>query len=81
MSKEELFEKFKEMFPTWARTAGSYKKIGSRTLAINFAKEVVNGEVIYESRVFLYINDDNWQFGTKLWRKRPEKVEKKDVKE
>lgn len=66
MGKEELFEVFKDMFPIWAGEVTSYKKIGSRTLAIKFEDGT--------SRVFLYVNDNNWQFGTKLWRKRPERL-------
>lgn len=80
MNKEKLFKAFQELFPDWAKKATSYKKIGSKTLAIRFATEVTlgedSGEVKEESRVFLYIDQNNWQFGTKLWRKRPEHVKK-----
>lgn len=78
MNKEQLFEAFKELFPDWAKKATSYKKIGSKTLAINFVTSVDENTACEESRVFLYNNPNNWQFGTKLWRKRPEKLQKKN---
>ena len=77
MNKEELFKAFQELFPDWARMVTGYKKIGSRVLAITFVTRDLESE---ESRVFLYVNPNNWQFGTKLWRKRPDKLKKKKVK-
>lgn len=78
MNKEELFKVFEDMFPDWARKAICYKKIGSKTLAIKFVTSVEGNKVYEESRVFLYNDPNNWQFGTKLWRKRPEKLQKKN---
>lgn len=72
MNKEQLFDMFRAFFPEWAKYVIKYKKIASRTLAIWFKYKGVEC-----SRVFLYIDQDNWQFGTKLWRKRPERLEKK----
>lgn len=74
MSKDNLFEAFKSLFPEWGVMTTSYKKIGSKCLAIKFAQHGSDNEI---SRVFLYDNPNNWQFGTKLWRKRPDKAEKK----
>lgn len=71
MGKEQLFRKFWIMFPDWAAKATSYKKIGSKCLAITFKSGI--------SRVFLYVDENNWQFGTKLWRKRPDRIEKKSL--
>lgn len=67
MTGEDLYNAFKEMFPGYAEKTIAYKKIGSRTLSILT-------EISDKTFVFLYISDDNWQFGTKLWRKRPDKV-------
>lgn len=78
MNKDQLFEAFKELFPEWAKKATSYKKIGSKTLAIKFEKPVDDQKATEISRVFLYNDPNNWQFGTKLWRKRPEKLQKKN---
>lgn len=78
MSKEQLFDAFKELFPDWAKKATSYKKIGSKTLTIKFEESVDDEKVMETSRVFLYNDPNNWQFGTKLWRKRPEKMQKKN---
>lgn len=72
MTKKELFNAFEKLFPSWADLAYGYRKIGSKTLAIDFAGG---------SKVFLYNGPDNWQFGTKLWRKRPERIPKKNEKE
>lgn len=77
MNKEQLFDAFKELFPDWAKKATSYKKIGSKALAIKFITAVDRDKVNEESRVFLYNDLNNWQFGTKLWRKRPEQLQKK----
>ena len=77
MNKEQLFDAFKELFPDWAKKVISYKKIGSKTLAIKFVTSVEENKVNEESRVFLYNDPNNWQLGTKLWRKRPEHLQKK----
>lgn len=74
MTKDQLFEAFEQMFPDWAKRVTGYKKIGSKTLAMIIADENVSGHTV--SRVFLYNGPDNWQFGTKLWRKRPERLER-----
>lgn len=76
MNKEELFVAFKVLFPTWAAKVGTYKKIGSHTLAIQFVEQADEEKMCAYSRVFLYYGPDNWQFGTKLWRKRPERARK-----
>lgn len=79
MNKEELFNAFKVLFPNWVEYVNSYKKIGSKTLAIEFRFPCYTPEshcFKKVSRVFLYVNEDNWQFGTKLWRKRPDNMKK-----
>lgn len=81
MNKEQLFEAFQQLFPEWAKKATTYKKIGSKTLAIKFEEPVDDQKATETSRVFLYNDLNNWQFGTKLWRKRPERKEKKTKKE
>lgn len=82
MNKEELFKAFVALFPNWETSVISYKKIGSKTLAIKFSRQSLLEETDQNdteiSRVFLYIDPNNWQFGTKLWRKRPDKLQKKD---
>lgn len=66
MTDEELLEKFKEFFQEYEALVRTYKRIGSRALALTLVDD--------ESLVWLYIDDHNWQFGTKLWRKPPENV-------
>lgn len=69
MTRTDIFDAFMKLFPTWAPHVESYKKIGSKTISLQFK----NGK----SRVFLYNDDDNWNFGTKLWRKKPKPIPKK----
>lgn len=80
MSKEELFNTFAKMFPDWARCTICYRKIGSKALLITFKNfgESLSDPEEHSTRVFLWIDENNWQFGTKLWRKRPEKVKNDD---
>ena len=70
MNKEQLFEAFVQLFPDWAKYAKSYKKIGSKCLAIKFHNGI--------SRVFLYNDENNWKFVNKMWRKRPDKIQKEE---
>lgn len=73
MRKNDIVLKFEEMFPKWAKKVDDYKKLGNNAITIYFKDGT--------SRVFLYISKNNWQFGTKLWRKRPEFLERKHVEE
>lgn len=75
MTKTDIFNIFKVMFPEWAKYVTGYKKIGGRVIAIKYDM----GEGKRGSLVFLYIDQNNWQFGTKLWRKRPDYI-KNDLK-
>lgn len=68
MNKEELYCVFKNMFPAWSEEVTSYKKIGSKCLAL----QLNDGT----SKVFLYVGPNNWQFGTQVWRKKPKRLEK-----
>lgn len=80
MSKEELFNIFVEMFPDWARRTICYRKIGSKALLITFKNfgESLSDPEEHSTRVFLWIDENNWQFGTKLWINRPEKNKNAD---
>ncbi len=69
MTKHELYYNFCRLFPAWSSFVQDYKKIGSRTIVMNFRYDKT-------SKVFMYYDDNNWQFGTKIWRKRPERKEK-----
>lgn len=78
MSKEELMAAFERLFPNWIKDVVSYKKIGSKCLSICFKRVDVQRpsytKVSMYTRVFLYKNDNDWHFGTKLYRKRPDKI-------
>lgn len=60
-----LWKQFNVMFPDYAAHAKNYRPIGHNAISIEF------GDWSY-SRVFCYINDNVWHFGTKLWWPRPE---------
>lgn len=68
MSKKELFEAFCGLFPEYAKLVVKYKKFGGRTLNLHISFPET-GEI--KSLMFLYYSDDNWGFGTKLWRRKP----------
>lgn len=68
MSKSDIFNYFQAMFPDLSTAVISFKKIGSKTISLNMR----NGK----SLVFLYSDKDNWNLGTKQWRKRPEPIRK-----
>lgn len=78
MNKQQLFEAFNSLFPDWAKRLTSYKKIGSKTLALTFL-EGTSDNITSTSRVFLYVDQNNWHFGTKLWRKRPMRLTKNET--
>lgn len=78
MNKDQLFDAFTELFPDWSKKVITYKKIGSKTLAIKFKGSPDDQQNAGTSRVFLYNDPNNWQFGTKIWRKRPEKKNKEE---
>lgn len=82
MNKEELFKMFVDLFPELQVYVVTYKKIGSKCLAITFCERGAHFGapigIADSTRIFLYSGPDNWQFGTKLWRKRPEKIPKKN---
>ncbi len=77
ISRNELLDQFKKMFPNYADDVISCKRLGSRAIAIKFKNDQNNGNDSVKSRVFLYINENNWSFGTKLWRKRPDAITEK----
>lgn len=66
--KDILFEKFKSMFPAFAENVVSYKRIGSQTISM----KMEDGS----TKLFLYSSPKNWNFGTKLWRKKPDPIPK-----
>lgn len=73
MRNDELFEIFKTMFPEYAKCAKNSRLIGSKAISI----EMGNGK----SLIFMYYNQDNWTFGTKVWRRKPDPKKNKQKKE
>lgn len=69
MTKDELFEEFKKLFPIQAASTIEYKKVGSKTIAVKLKNR--------DNRLyFLYNNPYNWNFGTKPWRAKPIPINK-----
>ena len=69
MTKEVIFQRFKEMFPVFAAQVKTYKKIGSKTISMRMRDG--------NSFTFLFVNSRNWNFGTKPWRQKPDPIPKK----
>lgn len=70
MTRLDIYKGFEDLFPDWVEKVESYKKVGSKTISL----KMKNGR----SLVFLYNNPNNWNFGTKPWRKKPEPIQKKE---
>lgn len=64
MRKEEIFDYFVELFPQHYEHVVSYKKLGSKMISL----QMDNGSRL----TFLYMGKDNWNFGTKPWRRKPD---------
>lgn len=64
MKQQEIYEKFKQFFPNFEKLVTKVEKTGSRVIRLTLE----NSEV---PLLFLYYSDNNWSFGTNLWRKRP----------
>lgn len=67
-SKLDLYTQFINMFPDLSDCVVSYRKTGSKTIVL----EMQNGKHLF----FLYYGPDNWNIGTKQWR-RMDSVPKK----
>ena len=65
MSELDLLQKFHELFPNHAQNLESYTRTGANILSIRLKNTD-------KSLVFLYNNEQNWTFGTKLYRRVPE---------
>lgn len=71
MTAVDLFDKFVDLFPSALGGSkekcivSSYQKIGARMLRM----EMDDGHVLY----FLWYDENNWNLGTKPYRKRPVK--------
>lgn len=67
MKGSMIYANFKRLFPEKVENVISYKKIGSSAISL-----IENSGKSY---VFLYISDENWTLGTKLWRRPPRNVQ------
>lgn len=68
MNARTLYQTFKGMFPDIAEDCNSYKRMGSRAIAVYLKSG--------KSLIFMYTNENNWNLGTKYWRKMPSKTPK-----
>lgn len=72
MTTDELYNRFVSLFPVYKAGIIYCEKIGARAIKIT----LIGGRIRY----FIWYNDENWTFGTKLYRKRPEKQKKVEAK-
>lgn len=66
MTGAQIFQEFCNLFPDYAVTANGYEKIGSKAIKLSY-----NGGLHH--LIFMYKGDDDWTFGTRVWRKKPVK--------
>lgn len=69
MKGAEIFQEFCTLFPDYAEAADGYKKIGSKTIKLEFTD---NGKAL-KPLIFMYKGDNDWTFGTRVWRRKPVK--------
>ena len=65
MKGADIYQKFCTMFPFYAEAADGYKKIGSKTIKLEYTDNT--------SLIFMYKGDNDWTFGTRVWRRKPVK--------
>ena len=68
MRKEDIYKVFTNMFPEYEDRVVSYRKIGSKMIGL----EMEGGLKLS----FLYMGHNNWNLGTKPWRKKPTPLRK-----
>lgn len=77
MTKPELYDKFTELFPEWTGRVIGFKRIQPRVLKLQIRADFEDPtqDVM---RYFMYINEDDWSFGTKIYRNAPKYMKKKE---
>lgn len=73
LTVQELAVKFYQLFPEWMDIVQDVERIGPCSISIKLRGGI--------SLVWLWVNEDDWQLGTRLWRRPPKSVEKKWKKE
>lgn len=73
LTVQELAVKFYQYFPEWMDMVRDVERIGPCAISIKLNSGT--------SLVWLWVNEDDWQLGTRLWRRPPKKVEQKWKKE
>lgn len=64
----KIYENFDRLCPAMACFVKSYELIGPKAIVIHFLDDVS-----FQKLFFMYYSDENWNLGTKMWRKVPEK--------
>ena len=70
MTKDEIWQGFVKLFPTYVERVESYEKIGSKSLSLKI--KMPEGQP-NKTLLFLYNDPWDWTFGSKIWRKKPRK--------
>lgn len=66
MTRDNIWEGFKKLFPEMVENVETYQKIGSKTIKLKMKEQD-------KFLIFLYNDPWDWTFGTKVWRARPRK--------
>lgn len=69
MVVDNIWNGFTELFPGYVDKVESYKKIGSKSIKLKMkTPEGASDKFL----IFLYNDPNDWTFGTKVWRRKPQ---------
>lgn len=69
MVVDNIWNGFTELFPDYVDKVESYKKIGSKSIKLKMkTPEGAPNKFL----IFLYNDPNDWTFGTKVWRRKPQ---------
>lgn len=74
MTRDNIWEGFKKLFPEMVDQVETYQKIGSKTIKLKIKGYDDPPKFI----IFLYNDPWDWTLGTKVWRARPRKKDRLD---
>lgn len=66
MTRDNIWEGFIKLFPYLSDRVERYTKIGSKTIKLHMKNN--------STLIFLYIDPNDWTFGTRVWRNKPRKL-------
>lgn len=69
MVVDNIWNGFTELFPGYVDKVESYKKIGSKSIKLKMKTPEGAPDKFL---IFLYNDPNDWTFGTKVWRRKPQ---------